>query len=515
MKRDLRWLFIGVILIAALIIAIVINSDSEKNTSTRIAEIIDIDNGDLKIDWSRYQAVDVQLEDTYTIRESGTYHLTGMLDGGNIVVDAGLGDVRLILDNVSIYSDNGPAIICNAAEDLVIELVGENVIEDSEEYSSAYDEDVTGAIYSKADLTFQGNGSLNLSGKYLDAIVGKDDVKFNGGTYNIVSNDDAIRGKDSVYIVDGNFTITAATDGIKVTNEYDAGKGFVLIENGNFDLIAEDAKGIKATKYILIYGGNLLIDSFDDAIHSNNYLSITGGVVNISSGDDGMHADNELIIDGGEIYIAKAYEGLEAQVVTINDGKISLTTNDDGINAGGGADNSSQNRPGANPFDADEDCILSINGGDIYINSAGDGVDSNGWLYFNGGNVVVDGPVTNGNGSLDSGMVIVMNGGKVIAIGSSGMAESLGNSSNMNNISVYFSSEQAANTKITIKDSNDNIILEHTSAKKFSHMAAGSSKFQFGETYTIYLNGEKYTDFTINNVTTSVGNNNMNFMRRQ
>ena len=227
--------------------------------------------------------------------------------------------------------------------------------------------------------------------------------------------------------------------------------------------------------------------------------------MNVSAGDDGIHADRELIIDGGDVHINRAYEGLEAQVVTINNGDISLTTNDDGINAGGGADQSSQNRPGANPLSADENCILNINGGNLYINSAGDGVDSNGWLYFNGGTTLVDGPTNNGNGALDSGMGIIMNGGEVLAVGSSGMAETLGNTSSINNISIYLDTAQSANATLTITDSEDNIIVEHTSAKQFSHIAYGSPALQFGQTYTLYLDNEKIAEFTISNITTIVG----------
>lgn len=512
-KPDSRWLIILVVIVSVLTTSIYLNTNHTKTDSTKIAETIDIDNGDLKINWGRYQTIDVKLSDTYTITESGTYHLTGTLEDGAIIIDASISEVRLVLDNVTINNSTGPAIICHNAEDLVIELVGDNTIADNNVYSSSYDEDVTGTIYSKADLTFQGTGTLNLAGNYQDAIIGKDDVKFNSGTYNITAADDAIRGKDSVYIVGGNFIINSNADNIKVTNETDTGKGFILIENGNFNLTSATAKGIKATKDILIYGGNFILDTYDDTIHSNNYIGITGGTINITAGDDGIHADRELIIDDGNIHIAKAYEGLEAQVVTINGGDISLTTNDDGINAGGGADNSSQNRPGANPFNADENCILSINGGSLYVNSAGDGIDSNGWLYFNGGTVTVDGPTNNGNGALDAGVGIVMNGGEVLAIGSSGMAETLGDTSNINNVSIYLTTIQPADTTITIKDSSDNTILTHTSAKQFSHLAIGTNKFTFGSTYKLYLNDELSTEFTISNITTIVGKTQNNFRR--
>lgn len=512
-KLDFRPIVAGLVLAGVFVAAIFLNLDHTTTDSTKYINSLDIDNGDLNINWERYQTVDVKLEKSLKISEAGTYHLTGALENGNITIEAGVSNVRLILDNVTIANNNGPAIACFDADDLVIETIGENTLSDGENYGSIYDEDVTGVIYSKADLAFQGEGSLNITSNYQDAIVGKDDVKFNSGTYHITANDDAIRGKDSIYIVDGDFVIESGADVMKSTNEQNQGKGFILIENGDFSLTSTTAKGLKATKSLLIYGGNFAINTYDDAIHSDNYIGLIDGTININAGDDGIHANSELIIDGGNVTISKAYEGIEAQVVTINSGEISLTTNDDGINAGGGADESSKNRPGANPFNADENCVLTINGGNIYVNSSGDGIDSNGWLYINGGNSVVDGPTNNGNGALDAGMEIIMNGGEVIAIGSSGMAESLGANSSVPNLSVFFNTIYPAGTTIEIKDTTDKIVFSHTAVKSFSHLAAGTTRFGFGKTYTIYIDGEEFQQFTISNITTTIGKTQNSFKR--
>lgn len=513
-KHDFKIIILIGIIIATLIFAITINNIFTNNDATKVIGTIDADNGDLKINWDRYKTFDINLEGSLAITESGTYHLTGSLEDGLISINPGNdGVIRLVLDNVNIKNSAGPAIACYSGDDLVIELVGENYLTDSEEYPSSLDEDVKGALYSKADLTFQGDGSLNLTANYQDGIVGKDDVKFNSGTYNIVAADDGIRGKDSVYIVNGSYTINSAADAIKSTNETDTDKGFVMIEGGAFDLAAS-AKGIKAINSILIYGGDFKINSYDDAVHSNNYVGIVNGNFEIDSGDDGIHADKELLIDNGAIKITKSYEGLEAQAITINGGDINIFTSDDGINTGGGADASATNRPGAGAFDVDEDCVLTVNGGKIYINASGDGVDSNGWLYFNGGEVIVDGPTNNGNGALDAGAGIVMKGGTVIAIGASGMAEMLGEDSSVYNLNIYLSSTQSAKTTIEIRDSKNKTIISHTSAKTFDHIAVGTEDFVVGETYTIYLNDTKYQSFTISDIVTTIGNSNVNQFNR-
>lgn len=510
---DFRWVIVGVIIIALLVVTAITSYTQPSVNTTVITSSLDVDNGDLKINWDQYPTINVELNGAYKIDKSGVYHLTGNLDDGSITINSTKAEVKLILDNVSLSNSNGPVIECYEAEDLVIELNGNNYITDSTSYEATTDEDVTGAIYSKSDLTFQGDGKLYVKADYDDAIVGKDDIKFNSGTYEIEAADDAIRGKDSVYIVNGNFNINTTAHCIKTTNVLDTGKGFILVEDGNFNLNSTKGKGLRATKTVQIQNGNMIIDTFDDAIHSDNYVNIVDGNININAGDDAIHANTELIIDGGQTKITKAYEGLEAQVVTINNGNINLTTNDDGINAGGGADESSKNRPGANPFNTDENCVININGGDIYINSGGDGIDSNGWIYINGGNTTIDGPTDNGNSSLDFGLGIIMNGGEATAIGSSGMAESLGNTSNIFNVSVYLSSIQPAGTNIKITNSKNEIIMEHTSIKQFSHIAFGSNKLFIGETYTININDEPYDSFTISEITTTIGKTNNAFKR--
>ncbi|MDO5451658.1 MAG: carbohydrate-binding domain-containing protein [Candidatus Saccharibacteria bacterium] len=504
---EWKWLILGGLIIAALAAAIFLNTNVTDYSANKIMSSIAVDNSDLKINWDRYQTVDIELSETLNISESGTYHLTGSLHDGQVIIDAGVGEVRLILDNVNINNYTGPAILCHNAENLVIELVGNSTLSDGNTYSATYDEDIDGTIYSKGDLAFSGIGTLNILANYKDAIVGKDDVKFNSGNYYITTADDAIRGKDSVYIVDGNFEITSTGDAIKSSNENDHGKGFVLVESGNISIVA-GAKGINSVNSILIYSGDLNIESYDDSVHSDNYVGIVGGNLEINAGDDGIHADREFIVDGGTINIVKSYEGLEAQIINLNDGSISIISSDDGINAGGGADSSGTNHPGADPFKADENALVNINGGSIYINASGDGIDSNGFLNFNDGNVIVDGPTDNGNGALDSGLGIEIQGGTVIAVGSSGMAESLGANSGICNLSIYFDSLQPADTNVRIQDSSANTVIEHTSAKTFSHLAAGSKALVPGETYTIYLNEEPYQTFTISEVTTTIGKDN-------
>ena len=507
---DARWIVILVALVGVFVLAIVYNSSHSGIDASRIETGLDIDNGDLDINWGKYATTDIRLQDSVNITEAGIYHISGSLSGGQIKISAKENEpVKLILDNVSISNSDGPAIICESADDLVIDLFGKNELEDDTKYSVNYDEDITGTIYSKADLTFEGDGTLYITANYQDGIVAKDDLKFASGTYDIAAVDDAIRGRDSVYVQDGNFILSAESDAIKTTNEENPRKGFVLIESGNFNITATK-KGIKAISSISIKDGNFTIKSTDDALHSDNYIGIANGKIDISTGDDGMHADRKLIIENGEISINESYEGLEAQDVSISGGTINITASDDGINAGGGTDSGDQATERKDPFDADENCEVLITNGDIHINASGDGIDSNGWLYIAGGSTIIDGPTNDGNGALDSGMGIVMSGGEVLAIGSSGMAEAMSTASAVPSVSIYLPTTKPANSKIEIKNSEGKLILSHTSAKAFNHIAAGAPGLNIGEEYTIYLDGDEYQSFSVTGVTTTVGNGSMN-----
>ncbi len=512
-KKFLPWIIIGVVFVAVLIISIILNSQkpegSSGSTTEEIIGSLDVDNGDQKIDWSLYPTYDINLKETYTITSSGTYNLTGTITDGLIRIDANDRVVKLVLNGVSITNHNGPAIHVENAKDVVIELADHttNTLVDSQNYAG-FDSDVTGVIYSKDDLTFQGSGNLVIKANYLDGIVGKDDLKFIDGKYKITSVDDGIRGVDSVYIVSGDFDLSSGGDGIKSTNDTDIAKGFIRIEGGNF-VINSDQKGLKALNDISVDDGTFTITSGDDSIHSNDYIGIKAGSLEISSKDDGIHADAEIVIDGGTIDVKKSYEGIEAARVTINGGDISLVTRDDGINVAGGNDNSSQNRPGENPFSVNEENLLTINGGKVYVNSTGDGMDSNGYIYVNNGDVIVDGPISNADGALDANGGVIVNGGTLIAVGASGMAEPTSDKSTINSINVYASSS-SANSLIALFDENGNEIISHTAAKSFQHIVIATAELKKGQSYTLNI-GNNSQKITLNSIVTIVGGQGASF----
>ncbi len=527
------------------------------NREEHISEIdtdMTLDNSDTEIDWTTYTAKEIELTESITITEEGIYTLSGTLENGSVTVNT-KGNVKLILNNVHIKNENGPAIYIENAKTTVIWLEEgtENSVEDGSTYST-YEEAVNGTIYSKDDLVFDGLGKLYVTANYEDGIVGKDDVKIINGTYNVASKDDGIRGKDSIYILNGDFQITAGGDAIKTTNDTDTKKGFIYIENGNFTIEATcdgidaenkifiqdgkftiktgggnenashtssdwgnwgkkevqttdtaSAKGIKAKTNLVIQGGIFILDTSDDSIHSNNSIGIGGGEFTISSGDDGIHADTEIIIEAGNISIEKSYEGIEAAKITIQGGTISVVSSDDGINVAGGKDASSIGRPGENQYTENTDNVLKIYGGTIYVNANGDGIDVNGSGYVYGGDITVDGPSDSGNGALDYDREFVVDGGTISLVGSSGMLQGISSSSKQYNVIINFGQNYSENSQIEVFDDKGEVLLSKTPSKSFSSFVFSLSELKKDGSYIIKVNGEVIEQFTISEITTTIG----------
>ena len=346
-----------IILIALCILFISKNNDNLDSDNGSI-NIVAKENNIEDVSFEGMETVSINLSSTLKITEGGIYNLTGTISDGNIYIDT-KDNVKLILNGVTINSSDGPAIYIENANVVYIELASGtvNYLTDSETYS---DSNINGTIFSKDDLIIGGDGKLVIDANYEDGIVSKDNLKIISGELEIESVDDGIRGKDSVVIMDGNFKINASGDAIKSTNDTDSNLGYILINEGIYDLEikldgiqaetdlvinngtfniktsgndTDSSKGLKIGSNLIINDGNFEIDSYDDSIHSNNYINIINGSFSLSSGDDAIHADNKIVIDNGNIDVLKSYEGIEASEIIINDGDINIVASDDGINA--------------------------------------------------------------------------------------------------------------------------------------------------------------------------------------
>ena len=454
-----------------------------------------------------------------TITSAGTYSISGSLNDGQIIVDTQDAEsVVLVLNGMDITSAASAPLYIRNAEKTVISLADgtENYVTDGAAYifENAEIDEPNAAVFSKDDLTINGDGSLIVTANYNNGIAGKDDLKITGGNITVNAVNDGIKGWDSIAVKAGTITVNAGGDGMQSKNAEDTAKGYIAIENGMFNVIAgldgiqaetrlnisagdftitsgggstnaagmssaESANGIKAGVDLAITGGTFNIDSVDDALLSNNSLTIDNGNFMLKSGDDGIHSEYSLTINGGDVSVLQSFEGLESAVITINDGNVHLVTSDDGLNATSGG--------GGGQVDGS---YFYINGGYVLIDASGDGLDSNGTAIMTGGVVIVQGPAFQGNGPLDVNGEFEISGGFLIAAGSAGMPETPSTSSTQNSIALVLDSTMPGGTIIHIERMDGEDILTYESPKDFQLFVFSSPELQGNTTYNIFTGGD-------------------------
>lgn len=313
----------------------------------------------------------------------------------------------------------------------------------------------------------------------------KGNILIEGGTFELSSGADGVQAETALSITGGIFTITTGGGSANSSEKSTWGTWGSPMEEDATESASDSAKGLKAGEHLNLSGGEIRVDSSDDAVHSNGDIMITGGVLEISSGDDALHADSTLTVEEGEIHIITCYEGLEGAQVVISGGNISVGAMDDGINTSGGNDGSSVNgRKGQNGFDTSDGSSLFISGGEIYIEAMGDGIDSNGDIEMSGGVVVVHGPVDSGDGAVDYNGSFTITSGMILAIGSSGMAQNVSTTSSQGAF-LYHTTQVEAGSILRIEDTKGEEILSFTSEKTFSSILLSAPSLQEGETYQI------------------------------
>lgn len=454
-------------------------------------------SSEVTIDLSNPTATDgVTVSDgVIIITKAGNYKLTGTYEG-QIKVEAADSDmVRLILNNATITNSTGAAINVVEADEVVIYTASgtTNTVSDGSSYSDTASGSPDAAIYSKSDLTLAGEGTLKVEGKYEEGIHTSDGLVIASGTLEVNAANTGIKGKDYVDILDGTITVTATKDGIKATNDTDGNRGWVRLSGGTVNISAGD-DGFKAERVLEISGGTLNITQANEGIEAQ-YINILDGTVNVTSSDDGINASysttststesttatsTKQSAQGGQNSAPQAPSGSAGQAPAGGGQAPSGTMGQPpaGGGAGGGM--------GGGTFEV-VDATINITGGTVTVNANGDGIDSNGTATLSGGTLIVNGPFTGGNASLDTNGDLLLNGTTVAAGNSGDMFEAPSTNSTSGYVKISNVSNLSAGTTVQVADSSGNVVANYKVTNSSTALIlVSSSKITKGESYTVY-----------------------------
>lgn len=393
-----------------------------------------------------------------TISSEGTYILSGELSDGQIVIDAADTDkIQLVLNGATLTCKASAPILIRNADKVFLTLADgtKNKISDGKTYElSNEDANVDAAIFSKADLTINGKGSLTVKANYKHGIVSKDDLVITAGTLTVSAEGQGIYGKDCVKIKDGTLKLDTGKDGIQSDNADQEDKGFIYIAGGDFTINSE-GDGIQAETVLKVAGGTFDIttgggsvnakqrtdhkvglgggkerpsdskerpsppspeqgDNTEEAIStkgmkSKTALWITDGTITIDSLDDALHTNGDLTIETGTLTLSSGDDGMHADSdLLINGGTIDVVKSYEAvegttitINAGtitAVASDDGFNAAGGSDEDSSEDT------GRMQDTFA---VDEDAYIKINGGTIQID---ASGDG-LDSNGDFYVTGG--------------------------------------------------------------------------------------------------------
>ena len=346
---------------------------------------------------------------------------------------------------------------------------------DSENNSStSSDTDSTSTKGIKSDGALYVNGGTFNINSADDSFHSNSDVTINDGTYNISSGDDGIHADSALLVNGGTITVTESYEGLEGLN--------ITINDGKIDITASD-DGMNAA------GGNDASgfggrggDGFKGMQAPDAAQKPDGTSDNTSDNTQKPNDTSDTAQTTGNITVA-AQKSDSASDTAQTTGNITVE-----------AQKSDSTSDTAQDTDAasEDEMWMVINGGYVHVLAGGDGLDSNGDLTINGGEVYVDGPSDNGNSAIDYGekSSFYINGGTVVAVGSSGMAEDVSSDSKQQVAFVKLDSQVDAGDVI-LKDADGNEIISYTVQKKYDCVIISTADLKAGQTYTLSASGNE------------------------
>lgn len=381
------------------------------------------------------------------------YVLSGSTTDGFLFIAAGGGKQCIVLNGVSIFNPDGPAINNQSKKrTFIVASDGtSNYLKDGTDYATevtvtsgeADSDDYTettyqqkACLFSEGQLVFYGPGYLEVDANCKAGIRSDQYVRVMPGAniYVDASSGNALRGNDAVTITGGvlNLNVTGTADkGISTDGDLtvNGGRTTVVTSGGcEYDDVDADyssCAGMKADGNIVVNEGEVYLYSKGTGgkgMNSDMNVTLNGGKVCVitsgsrmkdskgSTSPKGIKADGDLLLAGTHVKVrctgGEGAEGLEAKgdadgtggTITMQDGMVEAYTYDDALNSAGN---------------------LTVSSGYLYARAMGnDAIDANANLYFNGGVVVAEG-AGQAECGIDAaeGYTAYVNGGTLVAVG--------------------------------------------------------------------------------------------------
>lgn len=401
-----------------------------------------------------------------TIKEAGTYILSGACEDGSIVIKKNVTGVTLVLNGLTLTASATAPLTCNkgsevkivAAAGTVNHLADDKYNNDDIYTDAALYPDIENAVIKckdGANVTLCGSGTLNVTAN------GKNGVKGGGDLYEEDAN--------------GN-----ATDTLLSTAS-------LTIRDLTLNITATVGDGLKADKELNILSGNITVSAADDGVKCDYVMNI---------GADGTA--------GPTVNVVKSKEGIEAATLNIYSGNVTVNATDDGVNA-------------ANSDLTNYSFAYNQYGGTVYVNvTAGDGVDSNGAINLCGGTLEVYAPSQGDGDPLDSETGTNFKGATVLAVGHLGMMQgytaetpylTFGSTTGtaggrMGGFGGAQTALVSAGGSFQITDEKGTVLYEAKAVRNASYILFASPALTSGASYTLRAGGESVATATAGTAST-------------
>ncbi|MBQ9429513.1 MAG: carbohydrate-binding domain-containing protein, partial [Clostridia bacterium] len=448
LKKTLA-VILGVLLLTAcaltgaLFSAAAATAQSEEYNLSTATKFVFTDAG-IKVTGGIYSGFKIE-GTSLSIKDSGTYVVSGSCAGGSIVIKKNVTGVTLVLDGLTLTASATAPITCNKGSEVMIIAAAGTVnalADDKYNNDDVYTDetlypDIENAVIKckdGANVTLCGSGTLNITAN------GKNGVKSGYDLYEEDENGNAT----SVLLSTASLTIK------DLTLNVDAGVN----------------DGVKADKELNILSGNITVAAADDGIKCDYVMNI---------GAEGA--------DGPTVTVKESKEGLEAATLNIYSGNITVNATDDGINA-------------ANSDLSGYTFTYNQYGGRVYVNvTNGDGIDSNGGINLCGGTLEVYTPSAGDGDPLDAETGTSLMGATVLAVGHLGMPQGYtasvpyvvfgGTSGGFGGMSAAQTNLVTAGSALQITDGDGKVLYTATAVRNASYILFASPDLASGATYTL------------------------------